>query len=429
MKKNYDWLIVGMALFSMFFGAGNLIFPPSVGLLMGENWLPSAFGFALTGIGLPVLGVLTMNKVGSFKAFSGGVSKLFFTLYSLLLMTSVVFTNTPRTAATAYELGIVPNLGGFSLSPVLVSLVFFGFTLYIALNPSKAIDRIGKILTPTIVVITLSIIYMGVTNKIGTPGTPHLDINSFGFGFSQGYQTMDGIMAGLFSMVILSNLGARGYTKKSEKAEIIKKASIVTGLGLLVIYIGLFYLGATGNQYFPADISRSALVSNFVNMFLGQYGNLIFGVCVTVACLSTATALTMVVSQFFLDTYGFSYKKVAYVSCAISTFMANFGVDRIVGVAEPILAILYPITIVLIFVGIAGILEGPIRKNTIIVSGLVSILQVASERTDIKIIDDIYNTIPLASAGFAWVLPTLVVGGLSIYMVKNNEKKVILEKA
>lgn len=409
-KAKYDWLVIGLALFSMFFGAGNLIFPPSIGLAMGENWITSAMGFALTGIGLPVLGVLTMNKVGNFENFAGGVSKLFFTMYSLLLMASVVFTNTPRTAATAYELGLLPNLGNVHISPVIISIVFFGVTLYMSINPSKAIDRVGKILTPTIVTIVLAMIYLGATNKIAVPGTSHIDANAFGFGFSQGYQTMDGIMAGLFSMVILAELTVRGYKKQEERASIIKKASIVTGTGLSIIYLGLFYLGATGNQYFPADISRAALVANFVTLFLGQYGNLIFGICVIAACLSTAIALTMVVSEFFSKTYNMDYKKVAVVSCGLSAFMANFGVDKIVIIAEPILGILYPITIVLIFLGIMGINIQSVRRSCVTVSGILALLQIVVDNTDVAVIEAVYKGMPLSSQGFVWVVPTVAIG-------------------
>lgn len=419
-KAKFDWLVIGLALFSMFFGAGNLIFPPSIGLTMGDSWVTSAMGFALTGIGLPVLGVLTMNKVGSYENFAGGVSKLFFTMYSLLLMASVVFTNTPRTAATAYELGLLPNLGGFNLSPVIVSVIFMGITLYMSINPSKAIDRVGKILTPTIVTIVLAMIYLGATNKIATPGAAHIDVNAFGYGFSQGYQTMDGIMAGLFSMVILAELTVRGYKEKAERATIIKRASIVTGLGLSIIYIGLFYLGATGNQYFPADISRAALVANFVTLFLGKYGNLIFGICVMAACISTAVALTMVVSEFFSKTYNMSYKKVAVVSCAISTFMANFGVDKIVIIAEPILGILYPITIVLIFLGIMGVNTEFVRRSCVTVSGIFALVQIIVDNADISVIETIYRSIPLSSQGFVWVVPTVAAGVIAHLMTMKQ---------
>lgn len=419
-KSKFDWLVIGLALFSMFFGAGNLIFPPSIGMIMGENWITSAMGFALTGIGLPVLGVLTMNKVGSYENFAGGVSKVFFTMYSLLLMASVVFTNTPRTAATAYELGLLPNLGGFQVSPIIISIIFMGITLYMSINPSKAIDRVGKILTPTIVTIVLAMIYFGATNKIAVPGTPLIETNAFGYGFSQGYQTMDGIMAGLFSMVILAELTVRGYKEKAERATIIKRASIVTGLGLSIIYIGLFYLGATGNQHFPADISRAALVANFVTLYLGQYGNLIFGVCVMAACISTAVALTMVVSEYFSRTYNMDYKKVAVVSCGISTFMANFGVDKIVVIAEPILAILYPITIVLIFLGIMGINAQFVRRSCIAMSGLFAVVQIIVDNADIAIVESLYRSVPLSSQGFVWVVPTLAAGIIAHMIVMKQ---------
>ncbi|MGX6592481.1 branched-chain amino acid transport system II carrier protein [Cetobacterium ceti] len=424
-KTRLDWLIIGLALFSMFFGAGNIIFPPSIGLAMGKHWIVSALGFAFTGVGLPVLGVLTMNKVRNFENFAGGISKLFFTLYSLLLMASVVFTNTPRTAATAYELGLLPNLGNFHISPIIISIIFFLVTLYMSINPSKAIDRVGKILTPTIVIIVISLIYLGVTHKIGNPGTPHIHANAFGFGFSQGYQTMDGIMAGLFSMVILADLTTRGYKKENERASIIKRASIVTGLGLSIIYFGLFYLGATANQYFSPNILRAQLVANFVHMFLGQYGNLIFGICVIAACLSTAIALTMVVSEFFSKTYGFAYKKVAIISCLVSGFMANFGVDKIVKFAEPILGILYPITIVLIFLGIMNIGNQNVRRFCVSVAGLFALLQTIVDGTNIMILEKIFYSFPLASQGFIWVIPTVVVGVITYFMNRKSEKNVV----
>lgn len=423
-KSKSDWLVIGLALFSMFFGAGNLIFPPSIGLAMGQDWVVSAIGFALTGIGLPVLGVLTMNKVGSYESFAGGVSKAFFSVYSLLLMASVVFTNTPRTAATAYELGLVPNLGGFNLSPVVSSIIFFALTLYMSLNPSKAIDRVGKILTPTIVTIVLAMIYLGATNKIGNPGTPHVSVNAFGYGFSQGYQTMDGIMAGLFSMVILAELTVRGYTKKEERATIIKRASLVTALGLGIIYLGLFFLGATGNQHFPADISRASLVANFVTLFLGKYGNFIFGICVIAACLSTSIALTMVVSEFFSRTYKMSYKKVAVVSSLVSMFMANFGVDKIVVIAEPILGILYPVTIVLIFLGIMGVNNLTVRRSCIAASTVFAMVQIIVDNANVHAIEVLYNSIPLAKQGFVWVLPTLLAGVISFLITRKSSSLV-----
>ena len=420
-KTKYDWFIIGLALFSMFFGAGNIIFPPSIGLEMGKNWMISAVGFALTGVGLPVLGVLTMNKVKTFENFGSGISKLFFTLYSLLLMASVVFTNTPRTAATAYELGLLPNLGGFNVSPLLISIIFFLITVYMAINPSKAIDSVGKILTPTIVIIIFSLIILGINHKIGIPSTPHIKANPFGYGFSQGYQTMDGIMAGLFSMVILTDLTTRGYIEEKERASIIKRASIITGSGLLIIYFGLFYLGATANQYFTDHITRAQLVANFVHMFLGHYGNLIFGICVIAACLSTAVALTMVVSEFFSKTYNFSYKKVAVIASLISGFMANFGVDKIVKFAEPILGILYPITIVLIFLGIMNIKNGKVRKVCVSISGLFALLQVIVNGYHIVFLEKIYYIFPLSTQGFIWVIPTLLVGILTCILTKGKK--------
>ena len=171
MNRKKEVLILGFALFAMFFGAGNLIFPPSLGIAMGKDWLLAGIGFLLTGVGLPLLGVLAFTKVGKLEDFSVKISSRFNTLYctALVIVIGPLFA-IPRTGSTTFEMGVLPsfpNTDPFILS-VITSVIFFGVTLILVIRESKITDIIGKFLTPIILIILAAIAVLGVTGDIGT---------------------------------------------------------------------------------------------------------------------------------------------------------------------------------------------------------------------------------------------------------------------
>ena len=220
MTKSFkDSIILGLALFAMFFGAGNLIFPTSVGLAAGKEWTSALAGFGMTGIILPLLGIMAvMSAGGSLLSFSSRTGQSISRLYSTLVITSLGLVAVSRTAATTYEMGIAPNLP--SVSPVLSASVFFLITWVLTINPTGIIDRIGKILTPVLLVMLSIIIFKGVTEPMGIISETSLK-TPFQFGFFGGYQTMDAMGSTILGGIVIASLLEKGYQSKKEQMSIV----------------------------------------------------------------------------------------------------------------------------------------------------------------------------------------------------------------
>ncbi|MGB0405514.1 MAG: branched-chain amino acid transport system II carrier protein, partial [Fusobacterium sp.] len=241
MNKKKEVLVLGFALFAMFFGAGNLIFPPSVGVNMGSNWFLAGIGFLATGVGLPLLGVLAFTKVGEVENFAKIISPKFNTLYySILILVIGPLFAIPRTGSTTIEMGVfpmLPNANHFMVS-VITSILFFGITLALVLKESKITDIIGKFLTPVILIILALITIVGVTTDIGTPVVSTAN-KVFSYGFIQGYQTMDALAAVIFGVVIVKGLEGKGIKDSHEQRSYLSGAGIIAALGLGLIYLSL----------------------------------------------------------------------------------------------------------------------------------------------------------------------------------------------
>lgn len=238
-KTVKDAIVVGAALFAMFFGAGNLIFPPAIGMAAGEKWLLSLLGFLMTGIGLPVLGVMAVSKAGgTVSDLAGKVSKRF----SLIIGTTIILAigpllAIPRTGATVYEIGIEPML---SVNPLVVSFIYFAITLAFVIKPNGIIDKVGKILTPILLGVIGLIIVVGVIHPIAKPtGVP--TFQPIAYGFLEGYQTMDTLGAIVMGGIILAALIEKGYHDRKSQMKMTSIAGVIAGLGLAGVYGGLLY--------------------------------------------------------------------------------------------------------------------------------------------------------------------------------------------
>ncbi len=225
MKQNYkiDFIVIGFALFAMFFGAGNLIFPPSIGLNAGSSWKEAFWGFFLTGIGLPLSGIIALNKAGNLENFSKPVSKKFSYIYTSLLVIAIgPLLAIPRTGATTFELGILPVFP--HANKFLVLIIYFSITLYFSIKPSKFIDNIGKILTPFILILLGFLIIKGLVFFQNQEDIIFSGKDMFSFGFFQGYQTMDALASVIFTSIILSNLASKGYKEKKKQNKMLLKS-------------------------------------------------------------------------------------------------------------------------------------------------------------------------------------------------------------
>jgi|GEM_PF-3479 len=412
-------LILGFALFAMFFGAGNLIFPPTLGRLFGDRFALSSLGFLLTGVGLPLMGVLAVAKSeGGIDHMARRVSPLLAKALSVILMLAIgPFLAIPRTAATTYELAILPNAP--FINSWIFSAAFFAVVLFFALNPLSVIDRIGKILTPILLASLAFLIAKGMLDPISQPvdtGLPH----AFGRSLIEGYQTMDLLAATIFGIVILNELRSKGIFDKQTQISTIVKAGIISATSLALIYGGLNYLGATTSGA-ALQMTRTELMLFIARSLLGGAGSATVGVAVSMACLTTAIGLTVVCGEYFNKlSYGkFNYRMVCVAVAAISFVLANAGVETIVSVAVPVLITLYPVVMVLVVLCLAGwklknrnIWRGAVAGAFF--TGLIDSLHATGVGPEF--LNRAYDALPFTELGIGWMIPaaTLAVIGALI---------------
>ncbi len=314
-----DIIVCGFALFAIFFGAGNMIFPPYLGVMSGDRWFTAAAGFILSDPVLPILGVIVTARLGG-RAIDLGkrVGWKFSAIISAICILIIgPFFAVPRTGATTHEIFVAPNLPGV---PTLVtSIVFFGLTLYLVFNPKKVLDYIGQILTPGLLIVLAVITAVAIVNPPAAAipcDVPEL----FKMSFKEGYQTMDALGAALMSGIVLTDLIRRGYVDDKIQVKASIQIGLVAFICLALVYGSLVYVGSTVSSLFTPDMDRTAILLGTVDTLLGSVGRFILGLGVALACLTTSTGLISTCGNFFEDVTGgkLPYKPVVIVATAIA---------------------------------------------------------------------------------------------------------------
>lgn len=424
-KQNVDTVVVGFALFAMFFGAGNLIFPPYLGVVSGKHWMLGFSGFIMADVGLALLAILAAAKCNGEirRVLSRSGKKLSIVLATAIMICLGPLLAIPRTGATTFEMGIQPIFGGFS--PVLFSIIFFGLTLVLTIKPSKVVDIIGQYLTPALLVALIFLIIMGIVSPLGDLNQPAMIDTIFAEGIAQGYQTMDPLGALALSAVIIISLVEKGYTEESEKIKVTLRAGFVAAVALVIVYGGLTYLGSSVAHQFkgvnPGDINQTALIVNITEQLLGQPGKIVLAIIVALACLTTSIGLVSATAQYFtkLSNEKVKYETIVIGVCIFSAVVANFGVSAIIKFAAPILSVIYPATIVLVLMTLfnSKIKNDNAFKWATYVALIVSILTVISSYgVNIPII----NELPFAPLGFNWIVPVIIAGIIGNFIPSKN---------
>jgi LIVCS family branched-chain amino acid:cation transporter len=410
MNKTKQSLIIGFALFSMFFGAGNLILPPFLGFKSGADWFLVTIGFAITAVIIPILGIIAHARLqGTMYDFGKKVSPTFSLLYCLIVYAISISLPAPRTASVTHEMAIAPF---FNISSLVTSSIYFGLVFLFVINRSKILNLIGKFLTPLIIIILFLIIGIGIFSS-------HAEMNPSLFktpvvdGLLEGYQTFDAIGAIVVGGVLIISLNLKGLTGFKEKKEIITKAGIIAGLGLLTIYGGLIVVGALYNNQFAEEVTRTQLLSGLSLKTLGNTGTVFLSVLVALACFTTAVGIITGTADFFKGLFKESqlaYLLTAIIACVLGIAVGQFDVHYIIKIAVPALMFIYPITIVLILLNVLSekYASPTVFKIVVIVTILFSLpdfLNVIGFSDSIK---EITNTIPLAQYSLGWVLPALL---------------------
>ncbi|HEM3879908.1 TPA: branched-chain amino acid transport system II carrier protein [Streptococcus suis] len=439
MKKG---ALTGLLLFGMFFGAGNLIFPPALGVLSGENFWPAILGFVVSGVGIAVIALIvgTLNPKGYVHEISRKISPAFATVYLVALYLAIgPFFAIPRTATTSFEIGIAPLLGDANLG-----LCLFGFTaLYfvaaylIALNPSQILNSIGRILTPVFAILIVILVVLGIVKYGSTNPLPAADAYSagraFGTGFIEGYNTLDALASIAFSVVAVNTLKQLGFSSKKEYVSTIWSVGFVVALAFSALYVGLAFLG---NHFpVPADVLASKEIHKGVYV-LSQATQAIFGpstqiflaAMVIVTCFTTTVGLIVSSGEFFAERFSrFNYKVYATLFTLIGFGIANLGLSKIIAFSIPVLLILYPITICIILITIVNKFVPLSTYGMQLTVGLVtalSLVEVLAGQFNWTAVSKIISALPLAGQSLAWLLPALVGIVLSLFLPNKQESEV-----
>lgn len=397
-------------LFSMFFGAGNLIFPAKLGVDAGSNFWPAILGFLAAGVLLPVMGIIAIalsgEDVGDLAQRAG---KVFGAAFPVLVYLSIgAFYALPRTGAVSFETAIVPLTGNHStVSSAIFNLIFFGVTLALAWNPNKIVSALGEFLTPLLVVLLVLLIGLSLGKFHLAPSTPTGDYvtTPAAHGLLQGYLTMDALAALAFGIVVISSLESQDV-KDVGKSTII--AGVSAGAMLAVIYVGL---GAIG-RVLPNASSFSngaGILSEAANQTMGGAGRLIWAAIVVLACLTTSVGLVSATSEFFANLWG-RYHAWAVVFTVASCAMATAGLDTVLGIAAPIIGFIYPAGITLIVVALlAPMIRWDLRWSWYLPIWTATVWSALS-----SLAKPLVAWAPLQGVSLGWVVPTICALGIGL---------------
>lgn len=417
-------MVMGFALFAMFFGAGNLIFPPYLGFGSASNWFCGFLAFIVTDIGLAVFALLMIAKKGKGSA---GITEVLGEKWSLILLTANTIClgpliAIPRTGATTFEFAVQPIFPSY-INTWVAGAVFFALVIVFSLKQNKIMDIIGTFLTPIMLAALALLILKGILSPLGMPAHNSNIKGVLSEGIKAGYQTMDMMGALIFSVSLMTNIEQKGYKQPKQKAKMIMLSGMIASLGLFAVYCGLAYLGASASTVYPTNFSQAELLIAITKGILGQSGVVLLGIIVAAACLTTAIGLVASSAAYFNE---ITHDKLKYTHLVIgisilSYIVSNAGISKIIQFAGPILDIIYPVLLVLTFMALFSekISNFNIYKGAALGALATSILTLAKNLFGLNLGIDL---LPLADMGFAWVLPALI-GGLIGGCIKKNAVK------
>lgn len=429
-KRRFQQLVlVASMLFGMFFGAGNLIFPVSMGQLAGSNLWWAVAGFLITGVGLPLLGVaaLGVSREEGLYALSCRVSKgygLFFTC--LLYLTIGPFFAIPRCATVSFTVGIQQMFPqGEAGALAIFSLVFFGAVLFFSLRPGEILTWIGKVLNPLFLCFLALLVLRALTSPLGqvadiAPSGNYVT-SAFSTGLLEGYNTMDALAGLAFGIVVVQAIRQQGIEKPGDVAKSTVLAGLLSSLLMALIYLLVALVGTQSRGMFEASANGGEALALIARHYFGGAGALILAATVTIACLKTAVGLITSCSETFVQLFpkGPSYKVWAVSFCLFSFLVANLGLNTILDYSLPVLMFLYPLSIVLILLTLTGHWFGnhpTVLRWTIGFSGVAAVLDFmkalpAPARALFHLdpfLEIVEKVLPLYSLGFGWVCPALI---------------------
>lgn len=410
---------VGLMLFSMFFGAGNLIFPPMLGVESGEHFTPAMIGFLLTGVLMPVLTVIAIAISGTgvrdLASRAGAVFGLIFSIVAYLSIGALYAV--PRAAAIGYELGIESTFdltgGWWRLAG---TFAFFLVCYLLTLWPGKVVDTLGKALTPVLLILlaVLAVVGLQKLHDPSIPATEAYSSNPLVNGISQGYFTMDSIGALAFALIVVSSFSQKGETDHKRIVKLSGIAAFTAGFFLMMVYLGLGLVGARMPDK-ETYSDGAAILSSAAHLTMGETGEIVFSLIVLLACITTVVGLTAATSTFFHELVpAISYRWWATILTLVGLAIANLGLEKILSVSGPVIGLIYPPAIVLITLSYVHLL---CRQHKLVFSYRIGVAVafvfsfidfLATLNVPVEPLQNALSWVPLMDAGMGWLLPTIV---------------------
>ncbi|SEP70789.1 branched-chain amino acid:cation transporter, LIVCS family [Virgibacillus subterraneus] len=423
---NKDTFIIGFMLFALFFGAGNLIYPPTLGIESGTSYWAAIAGFVITGVGLPILAVTAISFVNNdARELADRVHPMFGLIFiSVVYLAIGPFFGIPRASTVAYEMSVEPFTNASTLSLFLFTTIFFVLVYIVSRNPSKMVDRIGQYLTPILLIAIIALCVGGflLLDSTFAGPTEKYAASPFFAGFVEGYLTMDAIGALAFGIIVVNAFKERGISSQKELVKSTLKAGIVTGIGLVTVYGSIGWIGAKmaadGNYTNGGDILSSA-----ANVMFGSFGALLLGIIVSLACFTTSVGLVVACGQFFTKITRFSYNWIILLVTVVSFLTANQGLNTIISISVPVLVFIYPIAIVLILLTYTQKLfnqSKAVYRGSILLTGIISLYDgLAAFGVQMPAITTAMEFLPFFELGLGWLVPAII-GGIIGYLFKGT---------
>ena len=338
------YIPIGLMLFALFFGAGNLIFPASMGQNAGVNVWYALIGFCITGVGMPLLSVMAMGYSGcnDLQEAAGRAHPLYGLFFTIVAYLAIG----PCFA--------IPDKESIELGLPIFLAVFFLISFWLSATPQKLVDRIGKLLTPALVLTIVLLIVQSFVSPLGEPQAPTkayaTPVIAAVQGVLDGYNTLDAIAAFVFATLVINVVREDcGLTDRAEITKQVYKSGIVAVALLAFIYIFIAKIGAESVPAIGMQTTGAPVLAESAKILFGNAGAIILAVIVLLACWSTAIGLITCCAAYFLKLTGrFTYLYWVTIFSIVSFLVGMFGLETIITSTVPVLMFIYPLAVVLI---------------------------------------------------------------------------------
>ena len=427
---------VGIALFSMLFGAGNLIIPPLLALQAGSATPVAMIGFLIAAIGLPVMGFIAVALAGTARELAGRVHPKFGEFFVAAVYLAIgPCLAIPRTSSTAFEM-LVPLLPeGVSLGTarLVFAVGFFVVAFALTLRPGVITHVLGRITGPALIALIVLVVGAAVISPLGPAAAPQApyDAGAAVQGFLTGYQTMDLLASLAFGIIIAETIHELGVTDDKRVAFEISRSGVIAGVLMAIIYCGLGLAGMQLGTVMPDATNGAAILARSASMHFGLAGTVVVFAIFFLACMNVCIGLISCCSRYFCETYVVEggaeaseeamrrpFAVLAFVFAAFSCVLSNVGLDVILMFSVPMLNALYPVAIVLVLMGLVHGFCDAHPQVWVWVGGVVAVQSVITSVRDAFFAGAWlpFDALPLADIGAAWApvaVVAFVIGGVA----------------